>query len=96
VKNARDLTPVDILPADSFFFGCETPHPVSFAELERVLKAINLAGKTCGLFSLASDEAIGYLRGIVRDADLLPHPSGFLVSGTADIGVWAAETLRLR
>lgn len=96
VKSAQDLVPTDILPADTFFFGCEAPHPSSFSELERVLKGINLAGRTCGFFTLASDEAIGYLRSIVRDADLLPHPAPFYASGKADIGAWAAETLRLR
>lgn len=96
VKQARDFSPTDVLPADVYFFGCEGPHPSSFAELERVLKGINLAGRTCGFFTLASDEAIGYLRSIVRDADLLPHPVPFFASGKADIGAWAAETLSLR
>jgi len=95
VRNASEFTPVDILPADAYFFGCESDRPVSFAELERVLKGINLAGRPCGLFSLASNEAIEYLRSIVRDADLRLQPKPFLISGKADIGIWAAETLRL-
>lgn len=94
VKKAADFVPVDILPADAYFFGCEKAGPASFAELERVLKGINLAGRPCGLFTLASNEAIEYLRAIVRDADLRLHPTPFLVSGSADIGRWAAETLR--
>jgi hypothetical protein len=94
VKKASDLTPVDILPADAFFFGCESAGPASFAELERVLKGINLAGRPCGLFTLASNEAIEYLRTIVRDADFRLHPTPFLVSGSADIVRWAADTLQ--
>lgn len=95
VRNASEFTPVDILPADGYFFGCENARPSSFAELERVLKGINLAGRPCGLFSLASTEAIEYLRSIVRDADLRLHPTPFLLSKKGDIGLWAAETLRL-
>lgn len=94
VKKAADFSPVDILPADAYFFGCEKAGPASFSELERVLRGINLAGRPCGLFTLASNEAIEYLRSIVRDADLRLHPTPFLVSGSADIGRWAAETLR--
>ncbi len=94
VKKAADFVPVDILPADAYFFGCETPHPASFLELERVLKGINLAGRPCGLFTLASNEAIEYLRAIVRDADLRLHPAPLILSGSSDVGRWAAETLR--
>jgi len=96
VRLAADFTPTDLLPADAFFFGCGSARPASFAELERVLKGINLAGRPCGLFSLASQEAIEYLRSIVRDAEFRLQPKPFLVSGKADIGTWAAETLRLR
>ena len=96
VKKAADFAAVDLLPADAYFFGCDSARPAAFAELERVLQGINLAGRPCGLFSLASKEAIEYLRGIVRDADLRLHPSPFLASGKADIGSWAAETLRPR
>ncbi len=96
IRKAADFAPVDVLPADAYFIGCESPSPASFSEVERVLKGINLAGRPCGLFSLASMAAIEYLRAVVRDADLRLHPKGFLLEGASDIGPWAAETLRQR
>lgn len=94
VRNAAEFTPVDILPADAYFFGCEKAKPASFAELERVLKGVNLAGRPCGLFSSASNEAIDYLRTMVRDSELRQHPVPLLASASPDVGAWAAETLR--
>lgn len=96
VMDAADFAATDLLPADSFFVGCEKPRPPSFAELERVLAGINLAGRPCGLFSLASNEAIEYLRGVVRDADLRLNPTPLLAASGAAAKAWTAETLGRR
>ncbi|GHV88159.1 hypothetical protein AGMMS50267_05190 [Spirochaetia bacterium] len=79
IVSAGDFTATDILPAVLCFFGCEQPHPPSFAHLEEVLRHINLAGRPCGLFSPGSADAIGYLSGIVRDAELAAYDRGLVV-----------------
>jgi hypothetical protein len=69
IRQAVDFAGTDILPADVFFLGCEAPEPSSFAYLSELLRHINLAGRPCGVFSPASDKAVKYLAGLVKDCD---------------------------
>ena len=96
VMDAADFAATDLLPVHACFIGCEKPHPSGFGELERVLKGVNLAGRPCGLFSLASPQAIEYLRAIVRDADFRLNPAPFLAEKSGDAGAWVADTLGRR
>jgi len=64
----QEFTGTDILPADMFFLGSESPSPVSFAYLEDMLAHINLVSRTCGIFS-TNKEALKYLRKIVKDCE---------------------------
>lgn len=66
IAGASGFEGTDLLPADVFFLGCETVRPSSFGYLETLLQHINLAGRSCGLFSPSSREALDYLSGIVR------------------------------
>ena len=96
VMDAADFAATDLLPADACFIGCETPNPHGFAELVRVLKGINLAGRPCGLFSLDSAQSIEYLRSTVRDADFRLNPVPYFADFSGDPGAWAADTLGRR
>jgi hypothetical protein len=100
VKHASDFTPVDLLAAEAYFFGCAEARPAAFAEVERALSGINLAGRPCGLFSLASQEAVAYLRGVVADSELTVNPRPFLADAPAgavdEAPAWTAETLARR
>jgi hypothetical protein len=96
IRNGVDFTATDLLPADAFFFGCSSPKPASFAELERVLKGINLAGKPCGLFTLEGEKSVLYLRSIVKDADLAVNFATHISSSVKKLGVWVSETLEGR
>ena len=58
----------DLLPAETFFVGCEKPHPASFAYLTEMLEHINLAGRKCGVFS-TNEKTLKYLQGLVKDCD---------------------------
>jgi hypothetical protein len=93
---ASDFSGADILPADVFFFGCDRAHPPSFVRLEKVLEHINLAGRSCGLFSPGSEEAIEYLAGIVGDSELIPASKPLFASDTADIAAWIDSIILLR
>lgn len=94
VMDAVDFSAADLLPADAYFLGSESGRPASFAELERVLRGINLAGRVCGLFSLASPAGIEYLRGIIRDAELQVNPEPLFADAGTDVRTWVQSTLR--
>jgi hypothetical protein len=95
VKTAADFAATDILPADICFFGCEEPGPPSFSRLEEVLRHINLAGRSCGLFSPASGEAAAYLSALILDSEIsAPQPPFVSSSASAgDIGGWARNII---
>ena len=92
VKSASEFKGNDILPAEAFFLGCEKPNPDSFTYLEDVLKHINLAGRSCGVFSPGSVKAAKYLAGLVKDCEAALNPEHFTGSG-ADAGKWAKKVV---
>jgi hypothetical protein len=69
VKTASDFAGTDLLPAEIFFLGCEQPNPPSFAGIAELLRHINLAGRSCGVFSPGSGSAAAYLAGLVTDCE---------------------------
>lgn len=91
-KDASDFMGNDILPADAFFLGCENSAPPSFLYLEDLLKHINLAGRTCGVFSSGSEKAAEYLAGILADCEAALNPRPFTASG-AGIESWAKSVV---
>jgi hypothetical protein len=94
IKKTQELSGTDILPADAYFFGCESPHPQSFAYLEQVLLHINLAGRPCGIFSPRSPEALRYLAGLVHDSELVLNSEPFLGKKSKDLGAWIQKTIK--
>jgi hypothetical protein len=69
VKEASDFAGTDLLPAPVFFLGCEQPEPPSFGYLAELFRHINLAGRSCGIFSPGSGAAAAYLAGLVADCE---------------------------
>ncbi|MDR0487032.1 MAG: hypothetical protein LBG91_02170 [Treponema sp.] len=65
---AQEFAGTDLLPAETFFLGCEEPHPVSFSYLAEMLEHINLAGRKCGIFS-TNEKALEYLQELVKDSE---------------------------
>jgi hypothetical protein len=92
IKAAPQFAGTDILPADMFFIGCEEPNPVSFDYLSDLLKHINLAGRSCGVFSPKSEKAAAYLADLLADSDaaLYPRPL-FADCADADLAGWVEE-----
>ena len=93
VKAASDFMGNDILPADAFFLGCEKPKPASFAYLADVLKHINLAGRSCGVFPSGSGKAIKYLAGLVKDCEAALSPEHLLAGGDLNVRNWAQSVV---
>jgi hypothetical protein len=69
IAGASGFEGTDLLPADVFFLGCESVRPSSFKYLETLLRHINLADRSCGLFSPSSQEALDYLSGLVQASE---------------------------
>jgi hypothetical protein len=70
IRKDDEFSGTDILAADFCFFGCSEPEPASFSYLDRLLRHINLRLKKCALFSMDSNDAIGYLKSIIKDSGI--------------------------
>ena len=94
VKTAAEFQGNDILPAQAFFLGCEKQQPGSFAYIADLLKHINLAGRSCGVFSPGSQKAAKYLAGLVKDCEAALNPQPLLsVCSGADVKKWAQSVI---
>jgi hypothetical protein len=91
-KTASEFAGNDILPADAFFLGCENPAPESFAYITDLLKHINLAGRTCGVFSPGTKKTTGYLAGLVKDCEAALNPE-FLTGTLPNVKNWAQNVI---
>ena len=68
VVPAESFSGVDLLPAHAVFLGCESPKPPSFQYIEALFKHINLAGRSCGVFS-SNTKTLKYLSTLIRDCE---------------------------
>jgi hypothetical protein len=77
VKLASGVAISDILCADLYLFGADAVGSPCFAELARILKGINLAGRKVAFFG-SSGAAVAWLRGLCADTELTVAHSDFL------------------
>lgn len=75
IRTASEFRGNDILPAEAIFLGCEKPKPDTFAYLADVLKHMNLAGRSCGVFSPGSEKTVKYLAALVHDSEAALNPA---------------------
>jgi hypothetical protein len=68
IVQAESFSAVDLLPASVFFVGCGEPEPPSFDYIEKLFGHINLAGRSCGIFS-SNPKGIKYLSALVQDSE---------------------------
>lgn len=68
VKNAAAVEIPEILSSTLFLLGASSPGAESFAELARVFKGVNLAGRKVAFFG-SSGAAVAWLRGICADTE---------------------------
>jgi len=73
----------NLLPVRTFFLGCEEPKPSSFLYIETLFQHINLAGRSCGLFS-SNSKALKYLSSLVRDSETAVGKTFLAKNGAAD------------
>ena len=87
---AKDFAGTDLLPVNCCFFGAESPNPPSFSYLYKMLQHINLAGRSCGIFS-NSKKAAEYLSAMVQASELALYPDPYL--GEGDIKEWVKKVI---
>ena len=92
-KTASEFKGNDILPAEAFFLGCEEPEPDSFSYLADVLKHINLAGRSCGIFSSGSAKAAKYLSSLVKDCEAAMNPQPLIPDSGIGLKTWAESVI---
>ena len=68
IIDAKQFMATDLLPANVFFLGCESPKPGSFDYIEDLFEHINLAGRKCGIFS-SNGKAIEYLGNLIKKSE---------------------------
>ncbi|MCL2066153.1 MAG: hypothetical protein FWG99_01655 [Treponema sp.] len=85
VCTAETFDTTELLPVDVFFLGCENPNPASFSYLSQLLQHINLALKSCGIFS-TSGKALKYLDTLVKSCEAAVG-DGLLVDGAVKLAV---------
>jgi hypothetical protein len=93
IRTASDFAGTDLLPAEVFFLGCEQPDPPSFAYLSAFLQHINLAGRSCGVFSAGSEKALNYLSGLVGDCEAASGEPFLAGKGAAGLEKWIKSIL---
>jgi len=82
ICQAKEFAGTDLLPAQIFFIGCNSPKPPSFSYLEEMLSHINLVSRKCGIFS-SNEKSLEYLSGILKDCEAeLGEP--LLINGGTD------------
>ena len=92
-KTASEFIGNDILPAEAVFLGCEEPEPGSFNYITDLLKHINLAGRTCGIFSSGSAKAVKYLSSIVKDCEVAMNPQPLVPESGIGLKTWAQSVI---
>ena len=92
IKNACDFAGTDLLPAHILFIGCDEPSPPSFAYLDEMLQHINLAGRSCGIFS-SSKKAANYLSNLLKDSEISLKTEPLPIDDSADIPKWIARVI---
>lgn len=96
VRSAPEVRIPDLLAADSFFFGAETPASPEYVEIERILKCANFAGRNCGLYTHSSLKALDYLSLMIHDSELKACPDRIQLSANPDdvtLSAWVDSIL---
>ena len=69
VSGASIVEVSDLLAAELYILGADVPLSPAYAELARVFKGVNLAGRRAAFFG-SSGAAVAWLRGLCEDAEL--------------------------
>ena len=77
VKSASEVGISELLAARLYLLGADAPASAAYAELARVFKGINLAGRRAAFFG-SSGSAVAWLRGLCVDTEVSAAHSDFI------------------
>jgi hypothetical protein len=77
VKGASSVGISELLAAELYLFGADSPASPAYAELARVFKGVNLAGRKAAFFG-SSGATVAWLRGICADTEVTASHSDFV------------------
>jgi flavodoxin len=77
VKRASEVGISELLAAGLYLLGADAPASAAYAELSRVFKGINLAGRRAAFFG-SSGSAVAWLRGLCVDTEVSAAHSDFI------------------
>lgn len=90
LRAASEVSIPEVLGAQVYFFGVNSRDMPSWAELNRLFKGINLAGRHVSFFSKNGSDAPALLAMALADTEISCNPE--ILSGAADaaaIKIWA-------
>ena len=96
VTDIEKFSAVDLLPAQTFFLGSQSKESFSNHYLNTLFAHINLAGRSCGIFS-PDARAIIYLEKLVHDSDVTVGKPLFIKNDTVedvDLLHWVQSVIR--
>ncbi|TFG83551.1 MAG: hypothetical protein E4H20_05240 [Spirochaetales bacterium] len=92
IRLASETSIPEILAADAYVFGVNTPGAPFWAELKRALGGMNLAGRPAAFFS-AGGEALGLRKAFVASELSLPVEDAAVADG-AEFSAWIDRLMK--
>lgn len=96
LRGASAVTVSEILAANLYVFGVKNPTSTAYAEIRRLIKGINLAGRKAVFFRTKDARGSDALKASLADSDIaLPVPDLDISSGSAKITAWTKAAMDL-
>ena len=89
VRSASSVTISEVLAARLYVIGARTPDSPSYADLRRLFRGINLAGRRAAFFLSQGSKGIEDLKASLKDTDVsLSGQDLDIGSGSAAVAAW--------
>lgn len=94
LRAASSVTVSEILASSLFVFGARAPDSPSYAELRRLFRGINLAGRRAAFFGSPGSKGVESLKRSLEDTDIsLSGQDLDVASGPAAVTAWFTAAL---
>ncbi|HRY81483.1 MAG TPA: hypothetical protein P5117_09125 [Spirochaetia bacterium] len=89
LRTASTVTVSEVLASRLFVFGAHAPDSPSYAELRRLFRGINLAGRRAAFFGPPGSKGVAALKASLKDSDIsLTGQDLDVGSGPAAVAAW--------
>ncbi len=94
MRTASSVTVSEVLASRLFVLGARTPDSPSYAELRRLFRGINLAGRRAAFFRSPGSRGVEGLKASLKDTDVsLSGQDLDIGSGSAAAAAWFSAAL---